>query len=180
MIKLSVLFFYRRLFLGKIFNVMSWILIAFTICWMAAFFIGLFFDCGSHISANWGSLTEISEQCKFGFLPTIVYTVIDAVLDLTILIFPLPWVSHTLTSTCSTTDFRTGVCHANVPSQEALCDRLSYAWRLVSLTFNHRSSETKTFHSATAAAFIRMTIFIQSGLPSGTLLLLAPSELAMF
>ena len=91
-IKLSVLFFYRRIFMGPVFNILSWFLIGVVICWMTAFFFGLFFDCGSHFAANWGSLNEIAEECPFGFLPTIIYTILDACLDLIILVFPAPWV----------------------------------------------------------------------------------------
>lgn len=102
-IKLSALFFYRRIFIGKTFNILSWVLIGITSGWMVAFFFGLFFDCGKNISANWGSLNEISEQCSFGFLPTIIYTILDAVLDLSILFFPIPWV-------CSVRNFIMGAC----------------------------------------------------------------------
>lgn len=60
--------------------------------WMVAFSIGLFFDCGANIAANWGSLEEIGAQCPFGFLPTIIYTILDACFDLFVLVLPIPWV----------------------------------------------------------------------------------------
>lgn len=91
-IKLSVLFFYRRLFMGTVFNILSWILIGIVAAWMTAFSLGLFFDCGTNFAANWGSLATISEECGFGFMPTIIYTILDACLDLAILVFPIPWV----------------------------------------------------------------------------------------
>jgi hypothetical protein len=60
---------------------------------MLAFFFGFVFDCRLNFSANWGSLASIDEDCPFGFLPTIIFTVIDAFLDLCILDLPLPCVS---------------------------------------------------------------------------------------
>lgn len=90
--KLSVLFFYRRIFSVGRFTVVSTVVIVITIGWMLAFFFGFVFTCRLNFSANWGSLAGISENCPFGFLPTIIFTVLDAVLDLCILILPLPCV----------------------------------------------------------------------------------------
>lgn len=94
-IKLSLLFFYRRLFVGKGFNILSWVLVGVVALWMAVYTFGLFFDCGSDIAANWASIEVVSEKCAFGYLPTIVYTILDAVLDLIVLVSPLPWVCRT-------------------------------------------------------------------------------------
>jgi hypothetical protein len=91
-IKLSALFFYRRIFMGKAFDIISWMTIAFVAAWMGFFGFALFFDCGTNIAANWGSLAEISEKCWFGFLPTIVYTILDACFDLFIVLLPIPFV----------------------------------------------------------------------------------------
>lgn len=71
----------------------STIMIGFITAFMITFSMGLLFDCGSNISAKWGSLSEIGEQCPFGFLPTVIYTIVDACFDLLVLILPIPWVS---------------------------------------------------------------------------------------
>jgi hypothetical protein len=91
--KLSVLFFYRRIFVFRTFERVSLFFIIITVGWMLAFFFGFVFDCRLNFSANWGSLASIGENCPFGFLPTIIFTVIDAFLDLCILVLPLPCVS---------------------------------------------------------------------------------------
>lgn len=93
-VKLSVVFFCRRLIVGRAFDIVSWTLVVTIACWMAVFFFGLFFDCGVEFAANWGSLSHIAARCPFGFMPTIIYTILDSVLDLAVLILPLPWVSH--------------------------------------------------------------------------------------
>ena len=93
-VRLAILFLYRRFFATyKSFNIISWILIAIVTGWTVAFFFGLLFDCGLQFDANWGSLAEIAETCPFGFLPTIIYTILDACLDLFVLLLPVPWVS---------------------------------------------------------------------------------------
>lgn len=91
--KLAVLFLCRRIFgYSKSFMTTSLIAIILVIGFMTAFALGLFFDCGSELSANWGSLAEIAQKCPFGFMPTIIYTILDACLDLFVLVLPLPWV----------------------------------------------------------------------------------------
>ncbi|KAF4303605.1 hypothetical protein GTA08_BOTSDO09538 [Botryosphaeria dothidea] len=91
-VKLSVVFFCRRLIVGRAFDIVSWTLVVTIACWMAVFFFGLFFDCGVEFAANWGSLSHIAARCPFGFMPTIIYTILDSVLDLAVLILPLPWI----------------------------------------------------------------------------------------
>lgn len=137
-IKLSVLFFYRRIIsVSKTFNILSWFMIAVTIGWMIAFFFGLFFDCGTNISDNWGSLATIGENCPFGFLPTIIYTILDACLDLFVLVLPIPWVCYcsgflALASADSVAGFPTS--DANV--QKNRCCRMFDARRIVSCCMN--------------------------------------------
>ncbi|KJX97467.1 hypothetical protein TI39_contig487g00005 [Zymoseptoria brevis] len=81
-VRLAILFLYRRFFASyRSFNIVSWILIGVVAGWTLAFFFGLLFDCGLQFDANWKSLGEIAEQCPFGFLPTIIYTILDACLD---------------------------------------------------------------------------------------------------
>ncbi|KAM3421340.1 hypothetical protein BST61_g1737 [Cercospora zeina] len=134
LIRLAILFLYRRFFGSyKAFDMANWALIGIVASWTVAFFFGLLFDCGTHFSANWGSLGEIAERCPFGFLPTVVYTILDACLDLFVLLLPIPWIFQ------------------------------------LHLSLSNKISITCCFmlgSIATAAAFVRMTVFIQSGIPS--------------
>lgn len=94
-IKLSFLFFYQRVFfVYESFRLVSWILIAVTAAWITAFFFGFTFACGTSFETNWASLAEIGEKCGFGFMATVVFAILDAVLDFIILVLPLPWVSY--------------------------------------------------------------------------------------
>jgi hypothetical protein len=91
--KLSLLHFCRRIFsIFRSFQIVSMAMIVLVWGFMICFTIGLFFCCGSDIAANWGSLAEIGEKCTFGFLPTVIYTIIDAAFDLACLLLPIPWV----------------------------------------------------------------------------------------
>ncbi|OJD35321.1 plasma membrane protein pth11-like protein [Diplodia corticola] len=92
-IKLSFLFFYRRIFfVYKSFQVVSLILVAITVAWIMAFFFGFTFACGINFATNWASLSEIEQKCGFGFMATVVYSILDAALDFIILILPFPWI----------------------------------------------------------------------------------------
>lgn len=91
-IKLAFLFFYRRIFVFRSFQITSLIFVILTVMWMIAFFLGFIFDCRLNFSANWGSLASIGENCPFGFEATIAFTITDAIFDLCILVLPLPWV----------------------------------------------------------------------------------------
>ncbi|PPJ57469.1 hypothetical protein CBER1_04409 [Cercospora berteroae] len=134
LIRLAILFLYRRFFGSyKAFNVANWTLIAIVAGWTVAFFFGLLFDCGTSFSSNWGSLGEIAEKCPFGFMPTVIYTILDACLDLFVLLLPIPWIFQ------------------------------------LNLSFSNKISITCCFmlgSIATAAAFVRMAVFIQTGIPS--------------
>lgn len=133
-IRLAILFLYRRFFgTYKSFNIVNWTLVAVVSGWTIAFFFGLLFDCGLQMDANWASLGEIAQQCPFGFLPTVIYTILDACLDLFVLLLPIPWIFQ------------------------------------LNLSLTNKLSITGCFllgSIATAAAFVRMTVFIQTGIPS--------------
>jgi len=91
--KISVLLFYRRIFRGKYFNIITWILIGLMTGWTAAFLFANMFEC-----------VPISESFKnapgLGTNPKCIHTVpmymaqvyTDVIMDVLILIVPLPLV----------------------------------------------------------------------------------------
>ena len=90
--KLSVLFFYRRVFRGTTFNATSWFLIAVTIAWMITFFFTNLLKCVP-IEPSLGIPTEIArgDNCtaaKGDMWLARAYS--DFLLDLLILVLPLP------------------------------------------------------------------------------------------
>lgn len=92
-IKLSIIFFYRRIFRGQAFNVVSWALIGVVIAWAITFFVVKFADCGTSIAANFQSLAALKGECVDTFKILIALAVSDVAVDLAILIMPMPLVS---------------------------------------------------------------------------------------
>lgn len=98
MLKLSICFFYRRLFRGSKFNIASWVAIITVILWMVAFVVTIAAACGTHVEANWGSFLMLEQQCVDTFRVLLVYAISDVIVDLAILLIPIPLVSSSLTS----------------------------------------------------------------------------------
>lgn len=48
--KLSVIFFYRNIFSGHVFNIVSWSMVGVVIAWILGSFFALLFQCNHHIS----------------------------------------------------------------------------------------------------------------------------------
>lgn len=126
-IKLSFLFFYRRIFKGRVWDIVSWSMIAIVACWTIAFFFGFIFDCQLDFVANWGSLAETGRVCGFGFLPTIIYTILDAVLDLVILIMPLPLVSK---QTILSLPLSRLTCLSDIRATDVIKKKSSSVWNI--------------------------------------------------
>ena len=92
LIKLSILFFYRRIFRGRSFEIASWILIGVVVAWATAFFIAILAACGTSIAANFQTLGALKEECVNTFDILIALAVSDVAVDLAILVMPIPLV----------------------------------------------------------------------------------------
>ena len=92
-IKLSILFFYRRIFRGRAFEIGSWILIGVVAAWAITFFIAILAACGTSIAANFQTLGALKGECVNTFDILIALAVSDVAVDLAILIMPIPLVS---------------------------------------------------------------------------------------
>ena len=89
-IKLSFLALYRRVLRGKAFNIVSWILIGLVWAWAVAFFIAELAACGKSIRANFSSLATIEKECVNTFAILLCLSVFDVLVDLGIMILPMP------------------------------------------------------------------------------------------
>lgn len=92
-IKFSILFFYRRIFRGKAFDIASWVLIGVVGAWAVTFFVAILAACGTSIAANFQTLGALKEECVDTFDILIALAVSDVAVDLAILIMPVPLVS---------------------------------------------------------------------------------------
>ncbi|MCJ1312463.1 hypothetical protein MMC25_006137 [Agyrium rufum] len=93
LVKLSVLFFYRRIFChnnsAKGFNRITWGVIAIIVLWTIAFFFAFLFDCGTHVDAQWTMLGNLIQYCDSLNSET-AFAVSDMICDFIILVLPLP------------------------------------------------------------------------------------------
>ena len=90
-IKLSILFFYRRIFRGRVFDILSWTLITLVVLWTLGFTLVQIFDCRTRFYVNWGSLADL-QKCLSSFKQLLACSVSDVIIDIFILILPLPLV----------------------------------------------------------------------------------------
>ena len=98
-IKLSFIFFYRRIFctgLSGAFSKIATGMIVFVSLWTLAFTIAFVFDCGTAFWANWGPLINDYSYCESTFDLTAAFVITDIITDLVIFGMPLPpiWKLH--------------------------------------------------------------------------------------
>ena len=91
LVKLAFLLFFRRVFVtGKTrsrFSVVTLIMLVLVIAWTTAFFLGVLFACGVDFSAWWEGTSCPQLSFEKGFI------ISDFLVDLLILILPIPVVS---------------------------------------------------------------------------------------
>ena len=95
-IKLSITFFYRRIFVtarGTIFDWVTRAAIAIVILWTIGCLISFLLSCGTHLSANWGSVQDGLTYCGPSANVDSAFVVSDLITDVMVLCLPLPVVS---------------------------------------------------------------------------------------
>lgn len=90
--KLSFIFFYRRIFRGSAFNIVSRSALCFVVVWaITKFFLDLF-QCNRHIGWLSTSAKNLAEHCIAGESIALFDATVDVATDLFIIILPLYWV----------------------------------------------------------------------------------------
>lgn len=93
-IKTSCLLFFRRIFrtgASKLFDMAFWTMLSIVIVWGVSFVFGFMFICGAHFDWNWTSV-ENSLKCGNLTITNQSLSLSDVIMDLLIMIFPLPLV----------------------------------------------------------------------------------------
>ncbi|CAD6589828.1 MAG: hypothetical protein ASARMPREDX12_004046 [Alectoria sarmentosa] len=101
LIKLSVIFFYRRLFVkgtNSRFDSITKASIVIVILWTIAFFFAHVFACGVYISNTWGPLTDL-KHCANGDVIANGLFISDFLSDLLVLVLPMPIIARLHMST---------------------------------------------------------------------------------
>lgn len=92
-IKLSIIAFYRRIFVTHkwgTFDILSIVLGVVTLLWTISFFLIDILACGTHITANWGPLDQQLEYCPDGYTSEYGFAISDVIIDFLILVMPIP------------------------------------------------------------------------------------------
>ncbi|KAI1116642.1 hypothetical protein F5Y14DRAFT_448801 [Nemania sp. NC0429] len=93
-VKASIVLFCRRIFIshrGSAFDWASRIVIALIVLWSAGFLIGgLIFGCGKNVGLHWAPLQAIEVAGCDVVTPEIALVISDLILDLIIIVLPLP------------------------------------------------------------------------------------------
>jgi len=140
--KLAVLLFYRRIFPGRLLNILFWAMICLTCIWMVGFFFSQLLQC-IPISLNWGKFGNLTDQCINVDSMILAEAWSDDVSNIIILMLPIPSVSLSisrrfLTLNCVATE-ALSVTTTNVA--QAGCLRHSPSW-----SFDGRSRHCQARH----------------------------------
>ncbi|KAI2470512.1 hypothetical protein F4781DRAFT_175409 [Annulohypoxylon bovei var. microspora] len=90
LIKLIMLFFYRRIFIGRAFNICNWILIALSGVWFVYAVISWLFYCGTNFEANFEG--PWLGCALWGFEIQMGVFALDSFIDFSLLVLPIPFV----------------------------------------------------------------------------------------
>ncbi|KAH6664862.1 hypothetical protein B0J14DRAFT_238113 [Halenospora varia] len=93
-LKLSILFFYRKVFCTgarkSIFDTITACMIILVIAWTLAFGIGSIFLCGVHPQLAWAPVAIVAEKCSPQLLVLEGYAISDFIMDVMIWTIPIP------------------------------------------------------------------------------------------
>ena len=147
-IKLSVIFFYRRVFVkgtDSRFDIVTKISIAIVILWTIAFLFAEIFQCGAYVPKNWGPLID-AVHCADPYKISNGLFVSDFLTDFLVLILPIPIVGNDLVEViehliliAASIDCRP----KNVNNAEAQRRRSTNAWSYVIITSKSRSHKNR-------------------------------------
>jgi hypothetical protein len=97
--KISALFFFKRIFCTghkkEVFNYITIGSVIIIVLWMIAFLIMSFFECGTHISAEWTSDAAVAAKyCTHNYPVLEGLAISDFLLDIFVLLLPIPKVRY--------------------------------------------------------------------------------------
>lgn len=90
--KLSVLCFYRRIFRGQVFEILSKTMIAIVCVWTLSFFLSILFECGTNYWSLWSTLDNLLTHCVNDTIIFKAFSISDVITDGLILSLPLYWI----------------------------------------------------------------------------------------
>ena len=91
-VKLSIIFLYRRIFRGTLFDICSFVMIGLVTVWTVGFFLTVLFQCGQNFWALWSNLFDYLTYCVNDTVYLEVNCISDIITDVLILVIPIPMV----------------------------------------------------------------------------------------
>jgi hypothetical protein len=137
-IKMSIVAFYRRLFVidkKSVFGIVTFVTQIVILLWSLTFILLVIFPCGTHFWANWGSTSDQLALCPVAFTEEYGITGSDLVLDVYIFLLPLPSVRSLPVRYLGTLADLTGVATTHDASAQADCNRHPAARSNVSVQY---------------------------------------------
>ena len=164
-IKLSFIFFFRRIFVTggtNVFRTISSIMIVLVIAWMLSFFFWFCFSCGIHFSSRWTTLNSLHQDCSTDVKSDLALAISDFLTDVLVLTLPIPMVSGRSQSTTKCHSRLTGITASYDAKTEGCCDgcfRTWYSVRKITLIII-LSGYLLIQHRAMVASIIRLSVFV--------------------
>lgn len=96
-VKLSFIFFFRRIFVtgvGRVFRSVTTIIIVIITAWVVALFVALLVACRGDFAAWWVSVDDLNTKCIDTLELENAFAISDFILDLIVIILPIPQVCH--------------------------------------------------------------------------------------
>lgn len=94
-IKLSFVFFFRRIFVtggSNVFRIISMAVISIIVAWMTAFFFWFLFSCGTNFSSRWTTVRTLHAHCPTDIESDLALAISDFLTDVFVLTLPIPMV----------------------------------------------------------------------------------------
>ncbi|KAI1430776.1 hypothetical protein GGR50DRAFT_683247 [Xylaria sp. CBS 124048] len=98
LVKLSILYFYRRIFQNRTFRTITTVMMVLICIWGLGFFFGYLFRCGTRFWALWAPLMDLVEYCYDSKPLFYSLAISDVITDVIILSLPFFWVARLNTS----------------------------------------------------------------------------------
>ncbi|KAK8079293.1 hypothetical protein PG994_003100 [Apiospora phragmitis] len=154
-VKLSALFFYRRIFCNMekrgIFNIIIWVTVIVVVLWLFIFLFLPGFQCGTHFSALYDG--TYNQYCKISLSIAYGLATSDFLLDVWILALPIPHLTKVTPISDSATSYHIAeetIHHGGFPTDFGVTEPLRIS----------SDSMTNSQYSGLAASTIRMASYI--------------------
>lgn len=167
LIKLSFVFFFRRIFVtGKPksrFAIISLMVITVVILWVAAFFLWFLLSCGNNFAARWTTIRTLHAVCVTDIKSDLALAISDFLTDVMIMALPVPMVILKYLYTRQENDIYKNTGAATSHERGSKSCRFSRLWtrrRVSNRILFDISPYNLSMSRALVASIVRLAIFV--------------------